>query len=46
MYAIFNFMVLIVVIISMGILTAFLVELNDIKDEEERKENENGKTDK
>lgn len=44
MYAVFNFFVVMVVIISLGIVTAFLVELNDIKAEEKRKENENGKT--
>ena len=46
MYAVFNFFVVMVVIISLGIVTAFLVELNDIKGEEKKKANENGKTNK
>lgn len=43
MYAVFNFFVVMVVIISLGIVTAFLVELNDIKAEDKRKGNGNGK---
>ena len=46
MNAIIKWFVIIVALTFWGVFATFLVLLNKIKDEEEKKENENGKTSK